>query len=312
VSIKQSHLVMGAVGISIVSWASSFAAIRVALEGYTPGHLALLRFIIGSLALLIYALLVRMPLPALRDVPALALLGFTGFTVYHVAQNAGLQSVSAGAASFLNAAVPIFSALLALIFLRERLNSWGWLGIAISFAGVALISINTGDGLRFEAGAVLILIGAVSESAYFVLQKPFLARYSSLQLTTFTMWAGTLFMLIYAPGLVEQIQAAPLDTTLSIGFLGIFPTAIGYVLWSYALSRVAVSTVTGSMNVLPILTLLIAWVWLGEVPPALSLVGGAATIAGVILLNASSKASQLGAQRKTDKMNGSVDHWQLG
>jgi len=72
------------------------------------------------------------------------------------------------------------------------------------------------------------------------------------------------------------------ECDLSVACLGIFPTAVGYVLWSYALSRAAVSTVTGSLNVLPIVSLVIAWLWLG----------GLATITGVIVLSSRGKAEQ--------------------
>ncbi len=288
---RHSYFVPIAVLTSLILWASSFAAIEIGLKSYTPGHLALLRFATATVGLLIYALVTRMPLPARQDIPAFALLGFIGFTVYHIAQNSGQQSVSAGAASFINAAAPIFTALLAVTFLRERLNKWGWLGIGISFVGVVLVSINTEGGLYFEPGAVLILGSAMASSLYFVLQKPFLAKYTGLQLTTYTMLAGTLFLLVYLPGIIEEIQTASLDATLTVGYLGIFPTALAYVLWSYALSRASVSTVTSGLNLLPVITLVIAWLWIGEIPQALAIVGGVLTLAGVILLNSRGKLS---------------------
>jgi len=281
-----------AISICLVLWASAFAGIRLGLKGFGPGQLALLRFLVASLSLLIYALLTRLPLPALRDVPMLFLLGFLGFTVYHVGLNAGEVAVPAGAASFIIASVPVFSTLLAVIFLRERLTAVGWTGVAVSFLGVAVISVGTGTGLRFEPAALLIVLAAVGESFYFVLQKPFLSRYSGLQLTTYTIWTGTVFMMVYMPGLITQIGAAPLASTLSAAYLGIFPAAIGYVLWSFALSRANVSRVTSTLNLSPILSLIIAFLVLGEIPSGLSVVGGVITVAGVILLNTLGKTRQ--------------------
>jgi drug/metabolite transporter (DMT)-like permease len=288
---KLPSLVIVAVGTSLLLWASTFAAIHIGLQAYAPGQLALLRFLIASVALLAYGLITRLPMPDLEDLPAFTLLGLSGFTVYHIAQNSGQQSLSAGTTSLLIASTPIFTALMSRAFLGERLSPFGWLGIGVSIAGVGLTSLSAKGGLAFEPAAILILIAALSSSIYFVLQKPYLSKYTGLQLTTFTIWAGTLFMFVYAPGLVDQIQAAPLGTTLTVGYLGIFPTALGYVLWSYALARANVSTVTSTLNLLPLLSLLIAWLWLGEIPSVLALAGGFTTLAGVILLTSLGKST---------------------
>jgi drug/metabolite transporter (DMT)-like permease len=287
-----------ALTISLVLWASAFAGIRLGLRGFGPGQLALLRFSIASLSLLIYALVTRLPMPSPRDLPMLFLMGFLGFTVYHVGLNAGEVAVPAGAASFIIASVPVFSTLLAVVFLRERLTGLGWTGVAVSFVGVAVISVGTGTGLRFEPAALFIVLAAVGESMYFVIQKPFLSRYTGLQLTTYTIWTGTMFMMVYLPGLISQLGSAPLASSLAAAYLGVFPAAVGYVLWSFALSRADVSRVTSTLNLSPILSLVIAFLALGEVPTPLSLVGGVITVAGVILLNTLGKAKQPSLPRR--------------
>lgn len=287
---RASSTIVLALIVALILWASAFAAIRVGLRGFGPGQLALLRFSIASVALLIYSLATRQPLPSARDLPVMILLGFLGFFVYHVGLNAGETAVPAGAASFIIASVPVFSTLLAVIFLRERLTALGWTGVVISFTGVALISLGSGTGLRFEPAALFIVCAAIGESVYFVLQKPHLTRYTGLQLTTWTIWTGTVCMLVFLPGLVRQVPVAPVSATLAVVYLGIFPAAIGYVLWSYALSRSDVSRVTSTLNLSPILSLLIAFFWLGEIPTVASLIGGLITIAGVIVLNTLGKA----------------------
>lgn len=287
-----------ALSICLILWASAFAGIRLGLRGFGPGELALLRFIIASASLLVYALITRLPMPKLQDLPMLFLMGFLGFTVYHVGLNAGEVAVPAGAASFIIASVPVFSTLLAVIFLQERLTVLGWTGAAISFLGVAVISVGTGTGLKFEPAALYIVLAALGESLFFVLQKPFLSRYSGLQLTTYTIWTGTVFMMVYLPGLISQLGRASAASTLAVAYLGIFPAAIGYVLWSIALSRADVSRVTSTLNLSPILSLIIAFLVLGEVPTALSVVGGAITVAGVIILNTLGKATRPSVSRR--------------
>ncbi len=287
---KAAISTVAALIVALLFWSSAFAGIRLGLRGYGPGELALLRFGVASLVLLVYALAARVRLPRLRDVPGLLVMGFLGFTVYHVALHMGEVVVEAGAASFVIATVPIFSTLLAVAFLRERLSWIGWLGMLVSFAGVAAIALAGGRHLRFEPSVLLIVAAAVGESLYFVLQKPFLARYSGLELTTYTIWAGTLFMLAYLPGLARELPAAPLGPTLAAVYLGVFPAALSYVLWSYALSKTDVSRVTSTLNFTPLLSAAIAFVWLGEVLTPQTLAGGAVVVGGVIVLNRWGKA----------------------
>lgn len=285
----QNVRVAIALTLTLVLWASAFAGIREGLRAYTPGHLVLLRFLVASVTLFVYALVTRMRLPALRDVPAILLLGFIGITVYQVALSYGERSVSAGTASILVATVPCFTAILAAIFLRERMRLLGWLGIATSFVGVIIVVLGEGTGLSFATDALLILLASVAESVYFVVQKPYLKRYTGIELATYTIWAATLFMLVYIPGLPQQTQTAPMAATLSVVYLGIFPAAIAYLAWSYALARMSASNTSSFLYVIPIFAILLAWPLLNEIPSILSLLGGVVVIVGVALVNVRGK-----------------------
>jgi drug/metabolite transporter (DMT)-like permease len=278
-----------ALGVTVLIWSSAFAAIRAGLEGYGPGHLALLRFLVGSALLAVYALATRMPLPARRDLPAVLLGGFLGFFGYHTGLAFGEVTVEAGSASLIISSVPVFTVLLAVAFLGERPGVLGWVGTAVSFGGVVLISAGEGGGFGIDPGAVPILLAAVSESLFFVFQKPYLARYGSLRFTTYAIWAGTLVMLVFLPGLPGAVAGAPLGATLSVVYLGVFPTVVAYLALGYAFARMPASNATSFLYLVPGLAFVIAWIWLGEVPTLLTVIGGAITLSGVVLVNARSR-----------------------
>lgn len=276
--------ILSAIAVTLICWGSAFVGIRAGLSGYEPGHFALLRFVVACTMLGGYALATRMRLPDLRDVPMLFLHGFLGFTVYHACLNFGEQTVTAASACFLIVAIPIFTTILAVLFLGERMSRRAMFGIAVSVVGVAVIALGEKGDMAFNWGVVLILVAALSESIFMVLQKPYLSRYSAKEYVTYTVFTGTAFLLVFSPGFVDAVRTAPLEATLSGVYLGIFPAAVAYVTWAYALARADVSKVVAAQYCLPAITLVIGWVWLVELPTALSLLGGVCALLGVVLI----------------------------
>jgi drug/metabolite transporter (DMT)-like permease len=277
--------VAAAAAATILFWGSAFAGIRAGLHSYSPTHVALLRFLVASAVLAVYALATRMRLPARRDLPLVLLLGLLGFAFYNVALNIGELRIAAGPAALLIQTVPIWTALAATIVLRDRLRLFGWIGIAISFAGALLIALGKGGGFDLGWGAGLVVLAAISASAYNIIQKRMLDRYRPVEITTYAVWAGTLLLLPFAGGLAGQVRAATLADTLAIVYLGVFPAAIGYVTWAYVLSRFPAAQAASFLYGVPVMAFLVGWMWLGEAPTAIDAIGGLLALGGVAVVN---------------------------
>ncbi len=274
--------------IQAILWASAFAGIKIGLESLAAGHLTLLRHVVASLCFIPFLLFTKSRLfPKWRDVPFFFLLGFLGYSVYHTALNYGELNVSAGTASLIIATAPAFTAIIAFFFLNDKLPVLGWLGIFISFAGVVLIVLGDNPEIGFNIYALLILLSAVVTALYAVLQRPLFKTYKAVEVTAFATWAGTMPMLIFLPGFFSNLQTSTTNSLLAGIYIGIFPSAIAYTLFTYAISKLPVTRVASFLYIIPVFSLFFSWLLLNEVPTWLTLIGGLIAVAGIVVVNRS-------------------------
>ena len=287
---------IAAVAVTVALWASAFVAIRYADRALSPGALALGRLLVGSLALGLPVLIRREPLPGRRELPGILVCGLLWFGVYNVSLNAAENRIDAGTAAMLVNVGPILIAIFAGLILHEGFPPRLFGGCLVSFAGAVIIGVATSQhGLQQSLGAILCLVAAFAYAGGVVAQKPVLRTASPLAVTWLACTIGALSCLPYAGTLARQLGHAGSSTIVWTIYLGVAPTAIGFVTWAYALARTTAGRMGSTTYLVPPLALLFGWAFLGEAPPFLVLPGGALCLAGVALARTGGRRAR-GAQ----------------
>lgn len=282
--IQNKGKVYFAFTITIILWASAFPVIKLALSDFSAVHLSSLRLSIASLTLLILAFIKKIPIPDFKDIPIILLLGFCGFTLYHITLSFGEYYVSAGISSLIVSTTPIFSALLATYFLKEKFSKLAWIGSVIAFIGVACMALgNDSKVIAMCVGVVLVLIASIGESIYFVFQSSYLKKYGFIPFTIYTILAGSLFSFIFLPGAIHDLQYADTNALLLVLYLGIFPTVIPYFALAYTIYKVGVADATMSLYLTPACALVLSFIMVGELPSMVAMIGGIVTLIGVTI-----------------------------
>jgi drug/metabolite transporter (DMT)-like permease len=272
---------------TVILWASAFPAISVAVAGLGPVGLSVARLVVASVTLALAAPFAGVRRPRARDLPLIGLCGLAGMTAYQLLLNLGERVVPAGTASLLVATAPVYASLLAIWLLGEHAPRRRWAGSAVAVAGSAVIAVS--HGLGFGAAALIVLAAAVVQAVFHTAQKPLLARYTGFEVTVYAMWAGTLFVLPWTGSLLRALPHASAGAIGAAVFLGVAPSALGFLLWAYALARMDVGRATTALYLVPAVAILIALVWLHQVPSPLELAGGGVALSGVALASGSGR-----------------------
>lgn len=272
------------IAITIFFWASAFVGIRIGLHDYHPGALALLRFTVASLCLFFMQLHVK-PLvkPKVKETVQLLLLGVIGIGIYNICLNIGELTVSAGIASFAIGLAPVVVILLSVIFFKERLNVYAWLGLFISLVGISLMSFSELMDSHVNWGLLTVFIATCAGAVYTLLQKSFLNRLHPIQVTAYIIWGGTLLLTVFSRELVQDLQKAHWQTTLVAIYMGIFPAALAYAGWSYVVKHISPARAVMFLYCSPLLSTLLGLLILKEKPAYLSLIGGSIAVIGAML-----------------------------
>jgi drug/metabolite transporter (DMT)-like permease len=274
-------------------WGGTFIAGRVLSAEVGPYSAAFLRFLLAStlLFLLVIRYEKRWPRLRLRQLGPVVVLGLTGVFAYNVLFFKGLKLISAGRASLIVANNPVVIVLLSAIVFKERLSRSQFAGIMLSVAG-AMIVISHGDLHAVLAEGVgwgeLFIAGCVASwAAYSLVGKVVLRKLSPVSSVCYSAIIGTVALLgpAFHFGLIDDIRTLSFEGWISVAYLGIFGTVLGFVWYYEGVRELGPSRASIFINFVPVFAILLAFVILGEPITKSLILGGCFVLVGVYLTN---------------------------
>ena len=275
---------------AVIFWGSSFIATKVALKELSPETIVSLRLIIASIFLLITALLLKkdfsINVKSHGFIFILALIA-----VFHLMiQVTGLKYTTAANTGWIIGTAPIFMAILAAIFFREKIGLLKISGIIIAMFGLLLLigkgNISNVDLIK-NKGDLLVLASAFTWGVYSMVNKKISLSYSPMMtiLYLFVMMAIIIIPFNLNAASVNSVVHLSLNGWISILFLGLFCSGIAYVIWAYSLRDLESAKVGAFLYFEPLVTVLAAWVLLNESITVLMILSGVIITLGVVLVN---------------------------
>jgi drug/metabolite transporter (DMT)-like permease len=271
----------------VLVWGINLSVMKLAVGEVAPAVFNALRFPLGAavLGFLVFRLEPH-PWPHPEEWPDLVRLGLLAHPIYQLCFLNGLALTSASHAAVLVTTTPVFIALADHFVLRERLGMAARAGIALSFAGVLVLTLAQGGGSGGSLlGDFLVLASGVLWTAYSIRARILLRARSPLWLTAWALLVGTPFVVaLGVPGLLRLDWSTP--TAITWGgavYAGLLALAAAYSWWAVGIRALGASRAAVFSNLIPVVGLTVAYLWLGETLPPLAWLGAAIAIAGVWL-----------------------------
>jgi len=279
-----SPSVIVAIVVTVLAWASAFLVIRGVAPHFSGGALALARLTVGAVILGLLMIGRRWVRMSAREWLLVIVFGVAWFGAYNVTLNLAEHTLDAGTTAMVVNIGPILIALGAGLFLGEGIPRWLAIGAGVAFLGVVLIGISTGvSGLGDPLGLLWALVAAVTYAIGVLCQKPALKRLPARQVTFLGAVIGALACSPFAGQLVHDLSRAPVASILGAVYLGAVPTALAFSTWAYALSRMPAGQLGVTTYVVPTIVVIFAFLFFGETPGVLAIVGGVVCLVGVAL-----------------------------
>ena len=259
---------------TVFFWGSSFPAMSFLLETSNPFILATGRFSVAAFLAIFWCINNYKQKIKINHFLRYFFAGFIGIFLYNLFLNHGQENVSAGASSFIVNCNPLFTALIGFFIFKQKVSYIHWLGISICMFGVGLISYDQEGGLNIGSGSSLILFAAVLTSTYFHLVKPLVLIYGAITSTAYTIIFGTIPMLFWLPETYDFISHSSNDIKLTYLWLALFPTALGYLTWTYSVGFYGANKASLFLYLIPPISIILNFLWYQKNPSLITIIGG--------------------------------------
>jgi drug/metabolite transporter (DMT)-like permease len=297
-----NRLVMAAsIGLVVVVWAVNFIAAKIGLRYLPPLTMASFRVAIAGMSMVpAYFVCSRLPVFAdarrarlkgftRRDLWTFIYLGFFGVVVNQMCFTMGLRYTSVSHAAVIVGMSPIYTLALAVLFRLERATWHKVVGMAMAFAGIAVLASENGISPRSPSllGDAITMTGSLGFATYAVLGKRVAGRYDALTMAAFNHFAGAIIILpvalhqARALGPFSRWRAIPWQGWLALLYMAICSSALAYIFYYWLLRYLEASQLSAFTYLLPVLAVILGIVWLGERGSAMQIVGGALALGGV-------------------------------
>ncbi len=279
--LTHNHYAFAAVAL----WSSTYPLTGMVAPYYSASSLGLLRCLVASAVLAGVVFGRGLALPPRSIWPRFFILGLTGLSVYLILYNQGQYTLGATTGCIVISTSPIVTALLARVFFGERLTWLGWLAIIMAFCGIVVMTLWDGV-LAINRGIFWVQAAAILISVYNILQKRLAGAGACgpVQATAYCYFAGALQLLVFLPGALSEFAAAPAWAVAAVVYMGVFPSALGYLFWIQAMGRAQkTSQVANFMFLTPFLAMLLELALAARLPDAGTVIGGAVILAGLAL-----------------------------
>ena len=271
--------------IAIFFWATAFVLTKVVLKEVDVTTLGVLRYFFASIIVIFILIKQKISLPKLKDIPAFVFAGFSGYAGYIVFFNMATLLSSPSTLSVINALAPAITAIVAYFIFNEKIKIIGWISMGISFCGILILTLWNGT-LTVNKGVIYMLIGCVLLSLYNISQRYLTKKYSSFDVSMYSMLIGGILLVVYSPSSVRNVFSISFNSLILIIYMSVFPSIISYFFWTKAFEIAKHTTeVTSFMFVTPVLATLMGIIILGDIPKLSTLIGGVVIILGMIIFN---------------------------
>ena len=271
--------------IAIFFWATAFVLTKVVLKEVDVTTLGVLRYFFASIIVIFILIKQKISLPKLKDIPAFVFAGFSGYAGYIVFFNMATLLSSPSTLSVINALAPAITAIVAYFIFNEKIKIIGWISMGISFCGILILTLWNGT-LTVNKGVIYMLIGCVLLSLYNISQRYLTKKYSSFDVSMYSMLIGGILLVVYSPSSVRNIFSISFNSLILIIYMSVFPSIISYFFWTKAFEIAKHTTeVTSFMFVTPVLATLMGIIILGDIPKLSTLIRGVVIILGMIIFN---------------------------